>query len=85
MDLWLTSILGGSTLVVLFEPGKMIWDEDLLNNSKQALETLIRVGMSVGHAPDTEQFFAQPGGVPTKEDVADAERRVEGSLAPPKD
>jgi len=76
---------GGSTLVVLFEPGKMVWDEDLLNNSKQALETLIRVGMSVGHAPDTEQFFAQPEGVPTKEDVADAERRVEGSLAPPKD
>lgn len=71
--------------MVLFEPGKMIWDDDLLSNSKQPLETLIRVGMSVGHAPDTEQFFAQHDKFNTKEDIADAERRVEGSLAPRKD
>lgn len=75
---------GGSTLVVLFEPGKMRWDEDLVNNSKQALETLIRVGMSVGHAPDTEQSFEQPQNL-TQEDMADAQRRIEGSLAPRKD
>jgi len=75
---------GGSTLVILFEPGKMRWDEDLVNNSKQALETLIRVGMSVGHAPDTEQSFEQPQNL-TQEDMADAQRRIEGSLAPRKD
>lgn len=75
---------GGSTLVVLFEPGKMRWDSDLVNNSKQALETLIRVGMSVGHTPDTEQSFEQPKNF-TREDMADAQRRIEGSMAPRKD
>jgi len=75
---------GGSTLVVLFEPGKMVWDEDLVSNSKQALESLIRVGMSVGHAPGTEQSFTHPQNV-TKQDMVDAQRRIEGSLAPRKD
>jgi phosphatidylserine decarboxylase len=32
---------GGSTIVLLFEPGKLIWDDDLVNNSKEALETLV--------------------------------------------
>lgn len=62
----------------------MRWDSDLVNNSKQALETLIRVGMSVGHAPDAEQSFEQPKNF-TREDMADAQRRIEGSMAPRKD
>jgi len=32
---------GGSTILLLFEPGKMVWDEDLVDNSKSALETLV--------------------------------------------
>jgi phosphatidylserine decarboxylase len=32
---------GGSTLLVLFEPGKMVFDSDLVDNSKGALETLV--------------------------------------------
>jgi len=32
---------GGSTIVVLFEPGKMVWDADLVDNSNGALETLV--------------------------------------------
>ena len=32
---------GGSTILLLFEPGKMMWDEDLVDNSKGALETLV--------------------------------------------
>ena len=32
---------GGSTLLVLFEPGKMRWDDDLVDNSNGALETLV--------------------------------------------
>ncbi|KAF8467246.1 phosphatidylserine decarboxylase-domain-containing protein [Kalaharituber pfeilii] len=77
---------GGSTLVVLFEPNKMIWDDDLLNNSKMALETLIRVGMSVGHALDTEQYIDYKDQVDhaTQEQKEDAQRRIEGSLAPRK-
>ena len=32
---------GGSTLLVLFEPGKMLFDDDLSDNSSGALETLV--------------------------------------------
>jgi phosphatidylserine decarboxylase len=35
---------GGSTLVVLFEEGKMKFDDDLVDNSKGALETLVSYG-----------------------------------------
>ena len=42
---------GGSTLVVLFEPGRVKFDTDLVNNSSGALETLVKVGMSIGHCP----------------------------------
>ena len=34
---------GGSTLLVLFEEGAMRFDDDLLDNSKGALETLVRL------------------------------------------
>ncbi|KAG9119725.1 hypothetical protein FRC07_005106, partial [Ceratobasidium sp. 392] len=41
---------GGSTIVILFEKGKLTWDEDILANGKSTLETLVRVGMGVGTA-----------------------------------
>eukprot|EP01028_Stygiella_incarcerata_P003430 TRINITY_DN1682_c0_g1_i1.p1 TRINITY_DN1682_c0_g1~~TRINITY_DN1682_c0_g1_i1.p1 ORF type:complete len:757 (+),score=209.80 TRINITY_DN1682_c0_g1_i1:121-2391(+) len=43
---------GGSTLLVLFEHGKIEFDGDLLENSRQPIETLIRVGASIGAAPE---------------------------------
>ncbi|KAL7275718.1 phosphatidylserine decarboxylase [Rhizina undulata] len=73
---------GGSTIVLLFEPGRMRFDDDLVHNSKAALETLIRVGMSIGHTPDTPGIFERKQNV-TQEDKLDARRRIEGSLAPP--
>ncbi|ESK89527.1 phosphatidylserine decarboxylase [Moniliophthora roreri MCA 2997] len=39
---------GGSTIVILFEPGTVEWDEDLLINGRASLETLVRVGMGIG-------------------------------------
>lgn len=33
---------------MLFEPGKVEWDEDLLVNGRASLETLVRVGMGIG-------------------------------------
>ncbi|CAE7135514.1 unnamed protein product, partial [Rhizoctonia solani] len=41
---------GGSTIVMVFEKGKLTWDDDLLSNSSSTLETLVRVGMGVGRA-----------------------------------
>ncbi|KAJ6257968.1 hypothetical protein Dda_7758 [Drechslerella dactyloides] len=80
---------GGSTLVVLFEPGTMRWDDDLIANSRDAVETLlfsrlqIRVGMSVGHSPDQREVGHETiSHNVTAEDKADAKRRLEGSLAP---
>jgi phosphatidylserine decarboxylase len=35
--------------VLLFEKGMVSWDEDLTINSRAALETLVRVGMGIGH------------------------------------
>lgn len=34
---------GGSTIIMLFEPGKVVFDADILKNSDQAIETLVRI------------------------------------------
>lgn len=47
---------GGSTILVLFAKGKMEFDSDLVANSLECTETLVRVGMSVGHSPDIDEF-----------------------------
>jgi phosphatidylserine decarboxylase len=36
---------GGSTVLLLFEPGTMVFDDDLVENSNGALETLVSVGL----------------------------------------
>lgn len=52
---------GGSTLVVVFPPGVIEFDDDLVKNSvgegpaasgKEAIETLVKVGYSLGNMPD---------------------------------
>ncbi|SLM36695.1 phosphatidylserine decarboxylase [Lasallia pustulata] len=76
---------GGSTLLVLFEPGKMKFDEDIVDNASQAVETLLRVGMSVGHHPQQAQHtpdMRKKDENVTQEERQDAKRRIEGSLAP---
>lgn len=42
---------GGSTIVLVFEKGRVEWDRDILDNSRARIETLVRVGMGVGRAP----------------------------------
>ncbi|KAK2745327.1 hypothetical protein FQN55_006232 [Onygenales sp. PD_40] len=74
---------GGSTLLLLFEPGKMNYDTDLVGNSQEALETLVRVGMSIGHSPDEPQFtpdMRKSEENITEQEREDAMRRIEGSL-----
>jgi len=66
----------------LFESGRMVFDDDLVDNSNTALETLIRVGMSIGHSPGTAMVSERKENV-TNEDKMEARRRIEGSLAPP--
>lgn len=63
----------------------MRFDDDLVANASGALETLIRVGMSIGHSPNQEQYRPdQQKANPTAEEKQEAKRRIEGSLAPSK-
>ncbi|KAK3828227.1 MAG: phosphatidylserine decarboxylase-domain-containing protein [Benniella sp.] len=39
---------GGSTIVVLFEPNSIKFDDDLLETSRQQVEMLVKVGMRIG-------------------------------------
>ncbi|KAK5124722.1 hypothetical protein LTR85_001435 [Meristemomyces frigidus] len=74
---------GGSTLLVLFEPGVMKFDDDLVDNSNGALETLVRVGMSIGHSPDQGPYRPDmKKDNPTEGEKQEAKRKIEGSLAP---
>jgi phosphatidylserine decarboxylase len=52
-----TAVIGGSTIVLLFEKDAIEWDEDLLINSRACLETLVRVGMGVGKSLRPAQPF----------------------------
>ncbi|KAL2020916.1 hypothetical protein VTK56DRAFT_7803 [Thermocarpiscus australiensis] len=75
---------GGSTVVLLFEPGKMVFDDDLVDNSNTALETLIRVGMSVGHAPGEPQWtpdMRKDEDQITEAEKKEAKRRIQGQVA----
>ncbi|EEH42085.2 phosphatidylserine decarboxylase proenzyme [Paracoccidioides lutzii Pb01] len=77
---------GGSTLLVLFEPGRMCYDSDLVGNSLGALETLVRVGMSIGHHPDAAEYtpdMRKSEENITQHDREEAMRRIEGSLNSP--
>ena len=39
---------GGSTCVVVVEPGRVVWDEDLVRDSADGLETLVKMGTRIG-------------------------------------
>ena len=41
---------GGSTVVLLTEPGSVIIDEDILHNSREGTETIVRYGEKIGIA-----------------------------------
>lgn len=45
---------GGSTIVLLFEPNSIQFDEDLLDTSKEHIEMLVRVGMNIGKSTRPE-------------------------------
>ena len=39
---------GGSTILLLFQNGRISFDQDLLDNSEKCIETIIQVGSSIG-------------------------------------
>ncbi|NET37743.1 MAG: phosphatidylserine decarboxylase [Cyanothece sp. SIO1E1] len=46
---------GGSTLVLLFEPGAIAFDQDLIQDSQQNLEVQVLAGMQLGYSQKTQQ------------------------------
>ncbi|PHH59007.1 hypothetical protein CDD81_3952 [Ophiocordyceps australis] len=75
---------GGSTVLLLFEQGRMKFDDDLVDNANGALETLVRVGMSIGHSPNEPQWT--PDMRKSEKDITEAEkreakRRIQGNFA----
>ncbi|KAK3829447.1 MAG: phosphatidylserine decarboxylase-domain-containing protein, partial [Linnemannia elongata] len=40
---------GGSTCILLFKKGAVQFDQDLIENSKKGVETLVRMGEHIGH------------------------------------
>lgn len=69
---------GGSTLLLIFEPGKMVFDEDLILNAKSSVETLLRVGSSIGHPPGIPDALNESSEPTTEEDKAAAGRAIAG-------
>lgn len=41
---------GGSTCLIIFQKNKIAFDRDLVENSSQCIETLVKVGNSIGRA-----------------------------------
>ncbi|KAF5025237.1 hypothetical protein F66182_2703 [Fusarium sp. NRRL 66182] len=75
---------GGSTILLLFEPGRMVFDDDLVDNASGALETLVRVGMSVGHTPNEPEWtpdMRKSADNITEEEKRAAKRRIQGNVA----
>ena len=50
---------GGSTVVLLTEPGKVQTDEDLVRNSATGAETLIKMGEKIGEKCQKEPFSGE--------------------------
>lgn len=47
---------GGSMVLVLFRKDRFVFDLDLVNNSKQCVDTSVRVGQSIGHTPEIAEL-----------------------------
>ncbi|CAF0766457.1 unnamed protein product [Didymodactylos carnosus] len=46
---------GGSTIVVVFKDSVIKWDDDLLHNSNNSMETLVRIGERIGIKTTNEE------------------------------
>ncbi|KAL3229740.1 Phosphatidylserine decarboxylase proenzyme 2 [Nakaseomyces bracarensis] len=47
---------GGSTVIIIAQSDKLIFDSDLVHNSLEGIETLVKVGMSLAHTPKMKEF-----------------------------
>lgn len=48
---------GGSTIIQLFEPGKVVIEKDILEKSSQLIEVKVRIGEGIGYAQEIKDLF----------------------------
>ncbi|SCW02067.1 LAFE_0E13432g1_1 [Lachancea fermentati] len=60
---------GGSTVLLIIPSQKIEFDTDLLKNSEERIETLVKVGMSVGHTPDVKEHKREKIIIRSKEEL----------------
>jgi len=46
---------GGSSIIIAFEKRRIVFDQDLVDCSKQQVQVAVEVGMSLGHATAAQQ------------------------------
>ncbi|CCE65131.1 hypothetical protein TPHA_0J03110 [Tetrapisispora phaffii CBS 4417] len=67
---------GGSTIITILSSQNIIFDSDLLKNSSERIETLVRVGMSVGHTPNSQGFKRRQKKVTNPKEIESIKRSI---------
>eukprot|EP01116_Phalansterium_solitarium_P019851 TRINITY_DN5699_c0_g1_i3.p1 TRINITY_DN5699_c0_g1~~TRINITY_DN5699_c0_g1_i3.p1 ORF type:complete len:641 (-),score=250.99 TRINITY_DN5699_c0_g1_i3:287-2209(-) len=71
---------GGSTIIMLFQPGMVKFDQDLLDHSNTSVETLVKMGVQIGRSTRTIVQHESAGNV---EDQVTVDQVENGSVEPP--
>ncbi|GAV49833.1 hypothetical protein ZYGR_0R00750 [Zygosaccharomyces rouxii] len=67
---------GGSTVIVVIPSDKILFDSDLSKNSVDGIETLVKVGMSVGHTPDISEYKRERVKLEDPEQIESVKRKI---------
>ena len=67
---------GGSTVILVLPRENIAFDADLVKNSNEGIETLVRVGMSVGHTPESKPYNRKPLKVVTQDQLMRIKRII---------
>lgn len=67
---------GGSTVIVVTQSDKILFDHDLSKNSVDGIETLVKVGMSVGHTPDIKEYKRERVKLENADQIESVKRKI---------
>ncbi|SJM83941.1 related to Phosphatidylserine decarboxylase proenzyme 2 [Zygosaccharomyces bailii] len=67
---------GGSTIVIVMPSQRILFDPDLSRNTADGIETLVKVGMSVGHTPDIPEYERERIRLENPEQIERVKRKI---------
>lgn len=67
---------GGSTVILVVLQDKIKFDSDLVNNSTEQIETLVSMGMTIGHTPDVEEVVRRHNVHTSSKQIEKIKRRI---------